>query len=104
MALLLCTEHHAPATPTAYRAYARTARDLRCSVAGCRGRAVAWLDPEELHEYELGCRIFWERETLARVRIDHRPVERLEPSWRPPAPRPRRAWLSRLHYRSDRPR
>lgn len=97
MAILRCTEKHRPAEDSHYRVYAQTAKEMACEVEGCSHLAVIWLDPEERREYTLGSRIFWERGSLTRVRVDGRPLTRLdEPFGRErPTPFPIRQWHRR---------
>lgn len=73
MALFQCSERHAPADAH-HRMFGWPVRDLRCGVDDCRNHAVVWLDPEELHDYELGARVFWEHGSLAWARLDGRPL------------------------------
>lgn len=85
MAVLSCLDHRAVVQATSFDAYAWPAQDLRCGVAGCRKSLVIWLDPGELHEYERGTRIFWEAGSFTKVRVDHRPLESLDPTRALPA-------------------
>lgn len=78
MAILRCCEVHAPDAASPYRAYLYPAKQFRCEVSGCPQLAVIWLDPEELHEYALGTRIFWECADLTRLRADGRPLVHLD--------------------------
>lgn len=79
MAILRCCENHSPDHTSPYRAYVHPVKQLGCEVYGCRHLAVIWLDPEELHEYALGTRSFWECASLTRLRADNRPLVHLDP-------------------------
>jgi hypothetical protein len=76
MAMFRCCERHSP--EAVYRAYVHPAQALHCDVTGCAHLAVVWLDPEEVHEYGLGTRVFWECSSLTRLRVDTRPLVHLD--------------------------
>ena len=64
--------HHRPTHPH-YRSYARPLAYLEqpCTepTSTCRGRALVWLNPEEVKDYERGSRLFYDADLNA-LRVD----------------------------------